>query len=433
MKQFAPGFLIGASTAAHQVEGNNLNNDCWALENIPHTLYADRSGDAVDHYHLYEQDIRLMAEAGFNAYRFSLEWARIEPEEGHFSDAEIEHYRRVIRCCKQYGLEPMIVLMHFSSPRWLIAKGGWESETVIGDFVRYCRYVMERLGNEVRYVCTINELNIRLQIADIMKRYALQAQKASAAKDAEASVQMGMNLQAIMELQKLSGQEGARAFGLEDPQAVHVFQSACTAAGDEILCRAHVAARQAIREVCPQVKVGLSLSLHDFQPLPGAETVAEAEWDKEFRHYLPYIQGDDYLGVQNYTRSLLGPDGLLPVPDGSEVTQAGYEYYPEGLEHVVRKVAADYAGDIYITENGIATADDTRRVAFIQQALAGVQRCLDDGLPVKGYFHWSLMDNFEWQKGYAMQFGLIAVDRAHGQTRTPKPSLAFLGRYAAKG
>ena len=141
---------------------------------------------------------------------------------------------------------------------------------------------------------------------------------------------------------------------------------------------------------------------------------------------------DSYLGVQNYTRSLLGPDGLLPVPDGSEVTQAGYEYYPEGLEHVVRKVAADYSGDIYITENGIATADDTRRVAFIEQALAGVQRCVADGLPVKGYFHWSLMDNFEWQKGYAMQFGLIAVDRAHGQTRTPKPSLAYLGSYAAR-
>ena len=139
MKQFAPGFLIGASTAAHQVEGNNLNSDCWALENIPHTLYVDRSGDAVDHYHLYEQDIRLMAEAGFNAYRFSLEWARIEPEEGHFSDAEIEHYRRVIRCCKQYGLEPMIVLMHFSSPRWLIAKGGWESrDRYPGGFCPLC-------------------------------------------------------------------------------------------------------------------------------------------------------------------------------------------------------------------------------------------------------------------------------------------------------
>ena len=122
----------------------------------------------------------------------------------------------------------------------------------------------------------------------------------------------------------------------------------------------------------------------------------------------------------------------MTAPEGAELTQMDYEFYPEALEHVLRRVAKDFHGDLIVTENGIATADDTRRVAFIEQALAGVQRCVADGLPVKGYFHWSLMDNFEWQKGYAMQFGLIAVDRAHGQTRTPKPSLAYLGSYAAR-
>lgn len=429
MKKFAKDFLIGAATAAHQVEGNNVNSDCWALENIPHTMYADRSLDAVDHYNHYEEDIKLMADAGLNAYRFSIEWARIEPQEGHFCEEEIAHYRKVIRCCKQHGLEPMIVLMHFSSPAWLISKGGWESEGVIDSFVKYCRYVIEQLGSEVKFVGTINELNIRLQIADIMKRYALNM---TPSNDAESSLQMGMNMKAMMEQQLFSTREGAAAFGLTSPEDMHVFQSPCSEKGDEILCRAHVAARKAIKEICPHLQVGLSISLHDFQAQTGGEAAVVKEWEKEFTHYLPYIKDDDYIGVQNYTRSLIGADGLLPIPKGAELTQAGYEYYPEGLEHVLRLVANDYKGDIYVTENGIATADDTRRVAFIDTALSGVQSCITDGLPIKGYFHWSLLDNFEWQKGYAMTFGLVAVDRKNAQIRTIKPSLPHLGAYHDK-
>lgn len=429
MKQFEKGFLIGTSTAAHQVEGNNIHSDCWVMENLPHTIYADRSGDAVDHYNRYKEDIKLMADAGFNAYRFSIEWARIEPQKGMFDNDEVEHYRKVIACCKENGLEPMIVLHHFSSPTWLISKGGWENEAVIDWFARYCQYVMEHLGSEVRFVCTINEANIRLQMADIMKRYARVAQNnQQAAKDAESSLQMGMNLQAMMELQEIIGKETAQAFGLSDPQGVHNFQTPCTEAGDLIICRAHAAARNVIKEVCPDVQVGLSISLHDFQAQTGGEDMAEKEWDKEFRHYLPYIKDDDYLGVQNYTRSLIGPDGWLPIPADANLTQSGYEYYPEALEHVIRRAAAEFKGPIYVTENGVASADDAQRVAFIETALRGVQNCIADGIPVKGYFHWSLMDNFEWQKGYAMQFGLIAVDRTT-QIRYPKPSLTYLGSY----
>ena len=119
------------------------------------------------------------------------------------------------------------------------------------------------------------------------------------------------------------------------------------------------------------------------------------------------------------------------MPEGAELTQMGYEFYPQALANVLRAVAKDFHGDLLITENGIGTGDDTRRVEFIRQALAGVQDCLAEGLPIKGYLHWSLLDNFEWQKGFSMTFGLIAVDRANDQTRHPKPSLAFLGSYAA--
>jgi len=433
MQKFAKGFLVGAATAAHQVEGNNIHSDYWAQEQLPHSSFAEPSGIACDHYNRYEEDIRLLAKAGLNAYRFSIEWARIEPEEGQFDAAEVEHYRKVIACCKAHGVEPVVTLLHFTSPRWLIAKGGWEAESTISYFKRYVSYVMEQLGDELHYVCTINEANMGLQLAAISKRFRLMAEQAArnaaaAGKSAEGTVQVGMNFQKMMENMKYAAAENAGVFG--DPQP-KIFVSERTPEGDLLVMRAHTAAREAIRAICPHVKVGLTLSLHDLQAQSGGEPFAEAAWEEEFTHYLPYIQGDDFLGVQNYTRTLYGPTGQLPAPEGAELTQMDYEFYPQALEHVLRRVAKDFRGDLIVTENGIATADDTRRAAFIEQALAGVQRCAADGLPVKGYFHWSLMDNFEWQKGFAMNFGLIAVDRTT-MARTPKPSLAVLGSYTGE-
>ena len=148
MQKFEKGFFVGAATAAHQVEGNNIHSDYWAQEQLPHTSFAEPSGIACDHYNRYEEDIQLLADAGLNAYRFSIEWARIEPEEGKFDPAEIEHYRKVIACCKAHGVEPVVTLLHFTSPKWLIAKGGWEAESTVEYFKRYVSYVMQQLGGE---------------------------------------------------------------------------------------------------------------------------------------------------------------------------------------------------------------------------------------------------------------------------------------------
>lgn len=426
MQKFAPEFFIGAATAAHQVEGNNIHNDCWAQEQMQHTSYVEPSLDAVDHYNRYEEDIRLMAEAGLNAYRFSIEWARIEPEEGRFDETEVEHYRKVIACCKANGLEPVVTLHHFSSPVWLISKGGWEAETTPADFARYVRFLMERLGSELHYVCTINEANMGVQVAAIAKRYRQQMMAQAAKGQIDGGVQMGLNMEKMMANQKAIAEETMQVFGVAKAEC---FTSPRTAHGDELVMEAHKAARAVIREVCPHIKLGLTLSLHDIQALEGGEGPAQKDWDDEFTHYLPLIEGDDFLGVQNYTRSRYDANGSMPAPDGAELTQMNYEFYPQALEHVLRTVAQSFHGDLIVTENGIATADDTRRVAFIEQALTGVQNCLADGLPIKGYFYWSLMDNFEWQKGFAMQFGLIAVDRANNQTRSPKPSLGYLGSW----
>ena len=426
-QKFEKGFFVGAATAAHQVEGGNVHSDCWAQEHMKHTTYAEPSLDACGHYGRYAEDIRLMASAGLNAYRFSIEWARVEPEEGRFDEAEVAHYREVIACCRANGLEPVVTLHHFSSPVWLIGKGGWEAETTPADFARYVRYVMERLGGELKYVCTINEANMGVQVASIAKRYMQQMMaKAAQVGGMDGSVQMGINLEKMMAGQAEAAAETKEVFGVEKAET---FTSPRTPRGDALVMEAHKAARAVIRELCPGVKVGLTLSFHDIQAVPGGEELARKEWDDEFTHYLPAIADDDFLGVQNYTRARYDADGSMAAPEGAELTQMDYEFYPEALEHDLRRVAQQFKGELLVTENGVATADDARRVEFIDRALAGVRRCLADGLPVKGYFYWSLLDNFEWQKGFSMTFGLVAVDRANGLARSPKPSLAHLGGY----
>ncbi len=427
---FEKDFLMGAATAAHQVEGNNIHSDYWAQEHMVHTDFLEPSGEAVDHYHRYDEDIRLMADAGLNAYRFSIEWARIEPQEGCFDEAQIAHYRDVIHACKSKGIEPIVTLLHFTSPKWLISKGGWESDETPGYFARYTRYVMEQLGGELRYVCTINEANMGIQVAAIAKRYMQQMMaKMQAGKTGDdktdGTVQMGLNLEKMMANQQAAEKERMEVFGVAKTEC---FTSPRTAHGDEIVLEAHKAARAVIREVAPHVRLGLTLSLHDIQAQPGGEENAEKEWAEEFTHYLPAIEGDDFLGVQNYTRTRIGAEGSLPTPEGAELTQMDYEFYPQALENVIRRVARDFKGDLLVTENGIATDDDSRRAVFIKTALSGVKACIDDGIPVKGYMYWSLLDNFEWQKGYSMTFGLIAVDRST-QRRSPKPSLTLLGQY----
>ena len=174
MGRFPEGFLVGAATAAHQVEGNNIHSDYWAMEHLKHTNFNEPSLDAVDHYNRYEEDIRLMAEAGLNTYRFSIEWARIEPEEGKFDETEIEHYRKVLQCCRDNGIEPVVTMMHFTSPVWIIQKGGWESESTVEAFAKYCSFVVSRLGDLMHYVVTINEANMGIQVAAIAERYKRQ-------------------------------------------------------------------------------------------------------------------------------------------------------------------------------------------------------------------------------------------------------------------
>ena len=272
MSKFEREFLIGAATAAHQVEGNNIHSDYWAMEHMKYTNFNEPSLDAVDHYSRYEEDIRMMAEAGLNAYRFSIEWARIEPVEGQFDEKEIEHYRKVLECCRENGIEPIVTMHHFTSPKWLIENGGWEAEPTVDAFAKYCKYVVEKLGNLMHYVVTINEANMGLQVKAIAERYKRQMmakmQKMMAMQadanvgNLEGAAQVGMNFNSMMENMKNQQLENVEVFGVAEPQT---FVSARSEEGDILVMRAHVAAKRAMKEVKPELMIGLSLSLHDIQ------------------------------------------------------------------------------------------------------------------------------------------------------------------------
>lgn len=240
-------------------------------------------------------------------------------------------------------------------------------------------------------------------------------------------LQVGIDLSELMKQREEQQKEMEKVFGIPADQ-VHTFLSMLSKKGDEIIMRSHAAARDAMKKVQPHLKVGATFSLYDLQPEPDGEEKAKELWEQDFGHYLPYLMDDDFIGVQNYTRKRVSANGSLPEPEGAELTDMGYEFYPWAVSHVAEKVYEQTKKPVLITENGIATADDTRRCAYINEALEGVAQCIENQVPVLGYLHWSLLDNFEWQKGFCMKFGLIAVDRTT-QKRCPKPSLYELGKW----
>lgn len=421
-------FFLGVATAAHQVEGNNIHSDCWVQENLPHSMYMEPSGTGVDHYNKFEEDLDYIKNAGMNAYRFTIEWARVEPEEGVYDDNALKHYDEVLRACEERGILPIVTLHHFSSPAWLIRKGGWKDEVVISFFARYCQKIAQTYGNRLSYVCTINEANMGMQLQKMIEEHMGAAQAAGSDSDASAKAgsdgpQVGMNTENPFEVMMLSMQESVQAFGRPD---VNTYLDGRTMEQEKLVMRAHQAARKAIKEVLPEAKVGLTLSLFDIQALPGGEEIAKQLWYEDFGFYFDYMQEDDFIGIQNYTRKVVGPEGAVPCAADARLTDAGYEFYPEAIGNVVRRVAGLWDKELVVTENGVSTRDDSERQEFICTAMRGIRACLADGIKLKGYCHWSLLDNFEWQLGYAQQFGLIRVDR-DTMKREVKQSLYVLG------
>ena len=405
MFRFPQGFVWGTATAAHQIEGNNTNSDFWLLEHVPGTLFAEPSGDACDAFHRYPEDVRLLRQLGFGAYRFSIEWARIEPAEGHFSRAALDHYRRVLACCLEHGVRPYVTFHHFTSPRWFTADGGWEERANVDRFLRYCERATRHLGDLIDTACTINEANLMAMLAasGMLPRAGLKTQ---APFMAVAARQAGTALDRF----------GPFLLG-------HPLK--CS----ETLLEAHVRARDVLKAGRGTFPVGVTLAMQDCQAVPGGEARSHAARAASADAFLEAARDDDFVGVQTYSRARFDADGPIGPEEGARVLIMGYEFWPEALEATIRYAQQRAGVPILVTENGIGTTDDAERVEYVRRALAAVVRCLRDGIDVRGYFYWSLLDNFEWLFGYGPQFGLVAVDRAT-QRRRVKPSGAWLGQIA---
>lgn len=381
--RFPDKFLWGAATAAHQVEGSNTNNDNWEFEQQLRD-YIESSGDAIDSYHRYPEDMRLAADAGLTAYRFSLEWSRIEPAEGQFSRVQLTHYRRMIETALELGLTPVVTLHHFTHPIWFERLGGWLGADAVSYFTRYVEAVVPILDG-VEWICTINEPNVLA---------VNQGQKRRLAR----------------------GEEYQFVGALPDQET-----------GDALIA-AHRATVPLLKHQT-SAKVGWTVANQALTALPGHEAKhAEVQriWEDA---YLDAAHGDDFVGVQSYTSQPVDADGVVPHPEHPDNTIMGWAYRPDALGIALRHTHEVLPNvPIVVTENGIATHDDERRIAYTTAALGQLLDCLDEGIDVRGYIHWSLLDNFEWSRWDAT-FGLIAVNRETFE-RVPKPSLAWLGGVA---
>jgi beta-glucosidase len=405
-QNFPDGFIWGTATAAHQVEGGNTASDLWPMEMAPNSYFADPSGDACDHYHLYEQDLALLKGLGFGAYRFSIEWARIEPEEGFFSKAALDHYRRMIAACRAIGVLPIVTFHHFTAPLWFTRDGGWEDAKSVDRFARYCERSAHALGDLIGTACTINEANIPMVVTAMREAFQGKFDRTKSKRFAEIARRCGGSVERFAPYLFCDGR-------LASPHLIAAHRK-----GYDALKSAGLA--------CP---IGITIAMHDMQAAPGGEKFRDRAQHLLEDRFLETLKGDDFVGVQTYTRNRYGAEGMLPPEKGAELTQMGYEFYPDALEAAIRRASRVTGCPVLVTENGIGTEDDTRRIAYTRTALAGVLRCLADGIDVRGYVHWSMLDNFEWLEGYRPKFGLIEVDRAT-QARRPKPSAYWLGAIA---
>ncbi len=411
--KFPEQFLWGASTAGHQVEGGNVNADIWPLEWASDSMFKEPSGDACDHYHRYAEDIASMADLGFNAYRFSLEWARIEPEEGYFSRAALDHYRRVLGSCHENGITPVVTYCHFVTPRWFAADGGWTSAAAAGRFARFAERATERLGDLIPWAATLNEPNVivQLELTGVIPM----------------GISEGKPLTRAVESADTSDAP-ASGFGIGgfDPAR---YRHGLIGTNVERMGEIHRAAVEAIKSGPGDAKVGWTLALVDLQAgEDGDDRLTLARQGAQY-DWLDVSADDDWVGVQTYSRIVLGPERAIPLAEGVPTHQTGWEVYPEALGHTVR-LASERAGvPVIVTENGMATDDDEARIAYTQGALEGLAGCVADGVDVRGYLHWTLLDNFEWMAGFDKTFGLIAFDHETFE-RTPKPSARWLGDIA---
>ena len=401
------GFLWGTATAAHQVEGGNVHNDWSRFERLPGTIaHGDSSGIATDHWNRVAEDIGLMRALGANAYRFSIEWSRLEPVEGQWDDEAWTHYADEIAQLKEAGQEPVVTLLHFTLPAWMADRGGATAPDFPEKFGRFAKEAAKRLGLQVRWWCTINEPNVQMFFGYVA---------------------------------------GAWPPGVKDKaQAVKAYEG---------LLRAHGKAAAALRATDDDAFIGLAVNMIWFEPAnrwnPIEYVVANSaasgfNWSfyesirtgrMQFRMpgfptldvAAPELKGTiDWVGINYYRRNLVrfkpSAPGMVDISAGpGPLSDAKVEIYPAGQLALVREAWQRYHLPIVITENGVADSAGVHRPMFVRQHAYALKQAIAEGIDVRGAFHWSLMDNFEWAEGYGWRFGLYRMD------------LSTLSRTPAKG
>jgi beta-glucosidase len=409
--RFPPGFLWGTATAAHQVEGGNDRNDWWDWEQIPGKIKnGDRSGAADDHYNRFGSDLDLARAIHCNAYRFSIEWSRIENADGSWNVDQIDHYRQVLLACRARGITPMVTLFHFTIPRWAAALGGFESQEVMHRFVRFSAKMADELGGLVDLWCTQNEPVVYVVAGYVAGVFP------PGIKDVRTAARVYANLilahsqayHAIRLADRVDADGDGRPAMVGIAKHLRVFDPwAAYNPADILMARS-------LDQIFNQVYFHACLRGSAVIRLGTRELARVAH---------PALKGTmDYIGVNYYSRDHVRFNprspmlGDLLVPRTSPVSDMGWEIYPEGFYRVLMALRR-YRLPVYVTENGIADARDQVRTVFLAEHLRWMAQAMREGVDVRGYFHWSLVDNFEWAEGFWPRFGLYGVDYAT-QSRT---------------
>jgi len=377
-KDFPQNFLWGAATSAHQVEGNNRNNDWWEWEQAHKNL--ESSGEACDHYTLFREDFDLAKSLGHNAHRLSLEWSRIEPEEGKFSEREINHYITVLKALREQNFQVALTLHHFTLPLWFSQKGGFLNHKSRYYFTRFVETVVKKFSDYVDLWITINEPNVYAGFGYLQGKWP----------------------------------PGEKNF--------HKFKRAL-----KNLVKSHKKAYAKIHALLPEARVGIAKNFVYFEPAKSFFDKIACRLADKFWNHLFYKKTKgyhDFLGVNYYYRDFIRTKLHRPFyqteNESQNISDLGWEIYPEGLYQILLKLKK-YNLPIYVTENGIADKQDSLRPQFITQHIEAISRALAQNVPVHGYFHWSLLDNFEWAHGFTPRFGLVDIDYKT-QKRTPRES-----------
>jgi len=412
---FPEDFLWGASTASHQVEGGTVNQ--WSEWELGHASELARtaakrlswmpswrafrteaqdpenyvSGRGVDHYRRYEEDFDLLEELHLNSFRFGIEWARLQPKEDAWNLEALKHYHRYIKSLKQRNIEPMINLWHWTMPTWFTEKGGFEKKANIVYFEQFVQKVIEEFGPEIRYVSILNEPNVYTAFSYVTGEWPPQHKKPL--------------------------------------EAFTVYRN---------LVRAHRRGYEIIKRVEPSVQVGIAMNMSNDQPKRSRHPliwlsmlVAHAVSYGWNRWFLNRIKKQlDFIGINYYLTNYY--QGFILHNPTTPVNDLGWYMEPEGILPVLVQTYAHYKKPIIITENGVADAKDRYRKWWMEQTLVAIQRALSQGVDVRGYMHWSLLDNFEWAYGWWPKFGLVEVDREDNMKRTIRPSAKWLANYLVK-